>query len=155
LLPKDFASERSIVIKKTVDQVFAYVVMLKNQNNYSAWAEKDPDMKKEFSGTDGTVGFVSGWKGNKDVGEGEQEIKAISPNARIDYELRFKKPFEATNTAYMTTEAIDANTTKISWGFAGKMSPPMNLMLLFMDMDKEGGKDFEVGLANLKKLLES
>ena len=35
----------------------------------------DPNMKKEFKGTDGTTGFIYGWNGNKKAGEGEQEIK--------------------------------------------------------------------------------
>lgn len=37
----------------------------------------DPNMEKEFKGTDGTVGFIYGWNGNKEGGEGEQEIKAF------------------------------------------------------------------------------
>ena len=38
--------------------------------------------------------------------------------------------------------------------FDGKMNYPMNLMLLFMNMDKMIGKDFESGLKNLKTILE-
>ena len=37
----------------------------------------DPDMKREFKGMDGTVGFIYAWNGNKRAGEGEQEIKTI------------------------------------------------------------------------------
>jgi hypothetical protein len=40
----------------------------------------DPDMKKTYRGTDGTVGFVSEWESNKkDVGTGEQEIGLKTP----------------------------------------------------------------------------
>ncbi len=31
-------------------------------------------MMQWFKGIDGEVGFVAKWKGNKNVGEGEQEI---------------------------------------------------------------------------------
>jgi hypothetical protein len=61
---------------------------------------------------------------------------------------------EATDMAYMTTEAIAPNQTKVKWGFTGKMPYPMNLMLVVMDMDKMIGKDLEDGLNNLKVVLE-
>jgi len=37
----------------------------------------------------------------------------------------------------------------------GHMNYPMNLMLLFMDMEQMIGKDFDQGLANLKTVLEA
>jgi len=115
----------------------------------------DPNMKKEYRGTDGIVGFVSAWDSEKpDVGKGEQEIKKITEGERIDFELRFIKPFEATYYAYMTTDSTGTGQTKVKWGFDGKMNYPMNLMLLFMNMDKMLGDDLETGLSNLKTVLE-
>jgi len=72
--------------------VFNYVKYIKNQDHWSPWKSRDPEMKQSFIGEDGTVGFVSKWKGNKEVGTGEQEIKGIVENERIDSELRFFKP---------------------------------------------------------------
>ena len=69
-------------------------------------------------------------------------------------ELRFIKPFEATDNAYMTTEAINENQTKVKWGFNGKMTYPMNLMLLFMNMEKMLGDYILQGLNNLKTIEE-
>jgi hypothetical protein len=152
---KEYAVEREISINKPKAQVFEYIKYLKNQNNFSVWARMDPNMKKEFSGTDGTVGFVSAWDSqDENVGKGEQEIKKIKEGDRIDYELRFIKPFEATDYAYMITESENENATKVKWGFDGKMDYPMNFMLLVMDMDKMLGKDLETGLRNLKANLE-
>ncbi len=38
----------------------------------------DPLMKKQFKGTDGTVGFLYAWDSqNNEVGKGEQEIERI------------------------------------------------------------------------------
>ena len=47
------------------------------------------------------------------------------------------------------------NSTVVKWGFNGKMAYPMNLMLLFMNMEKMLGSDLEEGLANLKVVLEN
>jgi uncharacterized protein YndB with AHSA1/START domain len=152
---KEYAVEREIVINKPNQEVFDYIKYLKNQDNFSVWAQKDPNMKKTYTGTDGTVGFISAWDSNvKDVGVGEQEIKKITEGERLDFELRFKKPFEATDNAFMTTEAMGENQTKVKWGFFGKMKYPMNGMLLMMDMDKMLGGQLQTGLDNLKNVLE-
>ncbi len=152
---KEYSVEREIVINKPKQEVFDYVKYLKNQDNYSKWATMDPAMKKTYRGTDGTVGFVSAWESeNEDVGTGEQEIIKITEGERIDFELRFIKPFEATEPAYMTTEKIAENQTKVKWGFRGHMNYPMNLMMLFMDFEKMIGDDLETGLRKLKTELE-
>jgi hypothetical protein len=115
----------------------------------------DPNMKKSYRGTDGTVGFVSAWESKIDsVGVGEQEIKKIIEGERVDFELRFIKPFEATEPAFMTTEAVSESQTKVKWGFSGHMDYPMNLMMLFMDFEKMIGDDLQTGLNNLKTVLE-
>jgi len=78
MVQKDYAVERSIEINRPKQAVFDYVKYLKNQDNFSKWANMDPDMVKTYRGTDGQAGFVSAWKSdNKDVGAGEQEIIRI------------------------------------------------------------------------------
>ena len=152
---KEYGVEREVIINKPNQEVFDYIKMLKNQDNYSKWASMDPNTKKEYRGTDGTVGFVSAWESdNKEVGKGEQEIIKIVDGESIDFELRFMEPFEATDMAYMTTTAVSENETKVVWGFNGKMNYPMNLMLLFMNMEEMLGGDLETGLNGLKIVLE-
>lgn len=152
---KDYAVEREITINKSKQEVFDYVKFLKNQDNFSKWSTMDPNMKKTYRGTDGTVGFVSAWESNdENVGVGEQEIKKIAEGERIDFELRFIKPFEATEPAFMSTETVSENQTKVKWGFSGHMNYPMNIMMLFMDFEKMIGDDLQTGLSNLKTVLE-
>lgn len=152
---KEFHLSREITIAKPVKEVFGYLKMLKNQNNFSKWALVDPSMKKEYRGTDGTVGFISTWESPvKEVGKGEQEITAIREGERIDYRLRFQLPRKSEATAYMETKAASEGSTLVKWGFEGKMNYPFNLTLLFLDLDKLIGKDLEQGLTNLKPLLE-
>jgi hypothetical protein len=149
---KEMKAEKEIVINKPKAIVYDYIKLLANQNKYSKWATMDANMKTTYVGKDGTVGFISGWDGN-DVGKGEQEIKKMEGD-RIDYELRFERPFKATNTAFMTTQAINDSTTKVIWGFEGKMNYPLNAMSVFTDMSKSIGDDYAEGLQNLKSVLE-
>jgi len=154
-LNKDYAVEREVEINKPKQQVFDYIKLLKNQDNFSVWAKKDPLMKKTYTGTDGTVGFISAWESDSsDVGVGEQEIKKIAEGERLDFEIRFKKPFESTDYAYMITESTSDSKTKVKWGFKGRMPYPTNLMLVFMDMEKMLAPDLQNGLENLKGILE-
>ncbi len=154
-IKKEYAVEREVTINQPKQEVFDYIKILKNQDNYSKWAQMDSNMKKTYKGTDGTNGFVSAWESTKkDVGKGEQEIKNITDGERIDYELRFIEPFQSTESAYMITENISENQTKVKWGFNGHMAYPMNLMFLFMNFEKMIGDDLETGLKNLKTILE-
>ncbi|MCE9677812.1 SRPBCC family protein [Shewanella sp. AS1] len=155
-IEQDYAVDTQITIDKPVSEVFDYVRLLKNQDNFSIWAGMDPLMRKSYRGEDGTVGFVSAWQSeNPDVGQGEQEIMAIIPGERIDYELRFLSPFEAVSPAYMTTTSVSDGQTQVHWGFTGHMDYPMNILLPLMQMDKMIEKDLQQGLNNLKRLLES
>ena len=156
LFTKDeYSVVREITVAREKNDVFAYIVLLKNQDNFSVWANMDKNMRKSYSGTDGTVGFISSWDSkDNQVGAGEQEIKKILPGERVDYELRFLKPMKATNQAYMKVESAGDKQTKVFWGFHAKTPYPFNLMLLFFDAEKMIGKAFDEGLANLKKILE-
>ena len=151
----NFEVTRSVIIYKPTPEVFNYVSHIRNQDAYSAWAKKDPKSERSYTGSDASVGFVSRWKSTvKDVGQGEQEITKIIPQKRIEMELRFKKPYESTNYAYMETTALDEAETKVTWSFSGKMKYPTNLMLLFMNLEQTVGKQLNEGLTNLKTILE-
>lgn len=151
---KDFASEKEIVINKPKSDVFNYVKHLKNQTDYGVWTKRDPNIKKEFRGTDGTEGFIYAWEGNSDVGKGEQKIVKITDGKKVDFELHFIKPFESTSPSHMVTEEVSPNQTKVKWGMSGKMIYPFNIMKLFMSTDKMIGNDFQTGLDNMKQILE-
>lgn len=123
-------------------------------DEWSPWAKRDPDMKHSYTGTDGEVGFISRWVGNKDVGEGEQEITKIVDGERIETQLRFLKPWKSVSDAFLSVDDSSNGKIKVSWGFTGKNKFPMTIMAMFMNMDKMIGKDFEEGLASLKSIME-
>ena len=153
--PKTYHVSRSITVNNPIAEVFKKIKSIKNQNEWSPWKKKDPHMKQEFFGTDGEVGFISKWEGNKEVGTGEQEIVSITENQSINSQLRFFKPWKSQSDAYITTKEVDGNATEVVWGFSGVNKPPSNIFFLFFNMDKTVGKDFEEGLSDLKQILES
>lgn len=151
---KELNIEDTVVINQPVDKVFDYIRHVKNQDYYSTWNMMDPDMKKEYSGTDGQVGFVYKWDSSKkkNVGAGEQEIKAIVPNKSLEMELRFLRPMNDIAQTKMTTESAGTNQTKVMWGFYSKVKFPGTL---FKGAIKGMlTKSLVAGLQNLKKELE-
>ena len=157
LMPKDFKIEKSIVVNKDKAHVFGYVKMLKNGNEWNPWMKKgpntDPTGVQTFKGEDGTVGFVNSWSSDKkEVGTGEQEITAITPNEKVEIALRLEKPFKAAHNVYFTTETVGENQTKVTWGMTGSTPFPANLMCFFKQ--KEVAAKFAEGLENLKANLE-
>lgn len=155
IAPKTYHVSRSIIIDKPRAHVFDYARSLEKMDNWSPWSKKDPNMEKKFTGTEGQVGSKSYWNGNKEVGEGEQEITKIVDGERIESELRFLKPWQSTSDCYFDFNETSSGSTEVIWGFSGKNKFPMSIMMLFMSMDKMVGKDFDEGLNSLKSILEN
>lgn len=154
-LKKEFFIERSIVIQKPKQDVFNYLKLLKNAEQFNKWMMTDPAMKKMLTGVDGTRGFVYAWdSANKNAGAGAQEIIEISEGERIDYELRFERPFKNVAYSSLITSAPSPQQTKVTWNFHGKMNYPFNLMHVLLNLSNMLGKDLEISLNNLKNILE-
>ena len=136
MAPKYYEVSRSITIDKQLPVVFEYLKYIKNQDHWSPWKRKDLNMRQEFFGTDGEIGFIAKWKGNSDVGIGEQEITRIINNDRIESKLRFFKPWKSESIAFLDVKDVGKMQTKVSWGFAGNNKFPSDIFMLFYNMDK-------------------
>ena len=152
LIKKEYTVEQEVIINQPKQKVFGYIKLLKNQDSYNKWVMMDPHVRKQFTGTDGTAGFVYAWDSDdKNVGQGEQEIGKITDGSRVDYNLRFIKPFKNTATAYIATEDAPGNSTKVIWGMHGQTPFPFNVMNLFVPGML--AKDVKTSLDNLKRVL--
>jgi hypothetical protein len=151
-IKKEYTIQREIIINKPRQLVFDYIKLLKNQDHFNKWVMVDPAMKKDFKGTDGTVGFIYAWNGNKNAGEGEQEIISVVEGNKIETEIRFLRPMKSVAYANMTLSSVNENQTKVTWSNAGKMPYPMNIMVSMVQ--KMLAKDMDTSLANLKTILE-
>ncbi len=151
-LPRDFRLSKSVVINAPRETVYDYVKLLKNQEKYSVWVMTDPNVKMNYTGTDGAIGGTSAWKSEmKNVGVGAQTITALVPNEKITVEIRFEKPMKATNYADTTLETV-GEQTKVTNTFYGTNKFPMNITNLFLD--KMIGGDIQKNMENLKSILE-
>jgi hypothetical protein len=152
--PDAFRVERMTSINAAPDTIFPLLDDFQRWAEWSPWEGKDPAMKRTYTGAPAGQGAVYAWRGNRNVGAGRMEIVETSPPLRLMIDLHFLKPFEARNKAEFLLEPAGA-ATRVTWAMHGRAHPMMKAMGLFMNMDRMVGRDFETGLANLKRLSEN
>lgn len=150
--PDSFSVERRIVIQAPPEKIQALLVDFHRWADWSPWEKLDPAMKRSFGGPPAGVGATYGWQGNKDVGSGRMEVKAVAPD-KVSIQLDFIEPFEGHNTADFTLAPKDGGT-ELRWLMFGPAPFVTKLMGVFVSMDSLIGKDFEKGLAQLKAVAE-
>ena len=151
--PDTFSVRRAAMVKAPPDKIFSLINDFHRWGSWSPWENRDPAMKRTHGGAESGKGAVYAWDGNKNVGSGRMEILDASPPSKIIIKLDFFKPFEAHNTAEFTMQP-QGGATEVIWVMHGPAPFMSKLMQLFMNMDNMIGKDFEIGLANLKTLAE-
>ena len=150
--PTEIQVSRSTYIGAPKEVVFEQMARFSQWPHWSPWYRLDTTMKIDYAGTDGQAGSSYHWVGNDKVGEGTMKCLAVN-GTQTDFEINFVKPFESSAHGFL--KATDsAGGTKATWTFSTHMGRPMNAMLVFMNMDKLLGKDFENGLANMKTWVE-
>jgi Polyketide cyclase / dehydrase and lipid transport len=153
--PATFSVRRSAVMQAPAEAVFPLINNFHQWTKWSPWENKDPAMKRDYSGAESGAGAVYAWDGNKNVGSGRMEILDASSPSKITIKLDFFKPFEGHNTAEFTlVREREAAATNVIWVMRGPSSFISKVMQVFLDFDKMIGRDFEAGLANLKTLTE-
>jgi hypothetical protein len=153
--PDTFHFERSTVIEAPPAFVFPYINDFHRWSSWSPWEKLDPDMKRTFDGPPAGVDAKYAWVGNKDVGQGRMTILESRPPEHVVVLLEFLEPFEATNQAIFHMEAPTARSTHLTWTMEGKSNFVSKAIGLVVSLDKVLGKDFDDGLASLKRLAEA
>ena len=152
LMKRKHYVRREMIIHAPRQKVFDYLKFLKNQEQFNSGAMEDADRKKELNGTDGTVGYIYSWSGNKNAGVGEKEIKNINDGKKIEMEIRFVKPIVTSADIIMETESLSDDQTKVSWSNEGTLKYPMNIMIPMLE--KHVVRDMDSSLSRLKNILE-
>jgi uncharacterized protein YndB with AHSA1/START domain len=150
--PDSFRLERSTTIKASPEKISAYMTDFKQWAAWSPWEEKDPSMKRTYSGAVSGKGALYGWVGNKNVGTGSMEILDVQPQ-KVTIKLDFIAPFEAHNTCEFTLQP-QGESTQVVWAMYGPANYMTKVMHVVMSMDKMVGPDFEAGLTKLKAAVE-
>ena len=151
--PNTFSVRRATTVKAPPERIFPLINDFRQWGSWSPYENKDPAMKRSYSGAADGKGAVYGWEGNKNVGSGRMEILDTSEPSKIVIKLDFFTPFEGHNTAEFTM-LPQGDVTNVTWLMHGPVPFMGKIMHVLMNIDRMVGKDFEIGLANLKRLTE-
>ena len=148
--PDEFRVERRGHINAPPERVYSKIVDFKRWPEWSPWEALDTNMRRTLSGAPSGPGAIYEWEGNKKVGKGRMEITGIEPSKRVAVKLDFIKPFEAHNVTEFLLDPHDGGTN-VTWVMTGQNAFMSKLFGVFMNIDQLVGKDFEKGLANLRR----
>ena len=151
--PNTFSVQRATTVKAPPERIFPLINDFHQWGSWSPYENRDLAMKRSYSGAADGRGAVYGWEGNKNVGSGRMEILDTSEPSKIVIKLDFFTPFEGHNTAEFTM-LPQGDATNLTWRMHGPAPFMSKVMQVFINLDKMIGKDFEIGLANLKRLTE-
>jgi len=150
--PREVKVERSIIVNRPTEYVkeklgdFNYF-----HNNWNPWTAKDPAMTTTYTGVPGQPGHHYSWRGNDEVGYGYMELAGYNGDTILQ---RFQFENHGETKAYFILKD-KGDATDVTWGMHWDVGFFGRPAMMFMNMDKYLGKDYENGLLNLKKKMES
>ena len=152
VLPDEAVVQRQITINAPPEKVWAIVGDMKRFNEYSPWAELDPNTKYTFEGPDRGVGQKMSWVSeDPNVGKGSQTVLDWVENQRLVNELDFGDMGKS--LASLELAPVNGGTG-VTWGFKSKLNNPVERWFGLM-FDKWIGADYEKGLVKLKAIAET
>lgn len=154
LLPDRAHTERAIVIEAPPATVFTLLNGFRRFNEWSPWAELDPNTNYMIEGPVNGVGAKQSWSSQSDsVGSGSQEIIEVVPYLSIKLRLIFSG-FDSDNVATYTLTP-EGSGTKVVWSNDATFKGNLMGRYFGLMLDSMIGPDYEKGLARLKTLAES
>lgn len=159
--PSELKVTRSITINAQASEVFEQVGDFSNWSKWSMWSQRDPNMQSTFEGEPKMEHHKWSWKSSE--GNGTQIITSVVLNEEIKSDLLFEGFQDPNKSTFNFKESGSSDdvsvpcatcTTEVSWTMDMGKIPFQYRGMMFMFQGRLV-KDFEGGLANLKKVCES
>jgi len=151
-LPSKVHLERSIMVNNTPDVPYDLINDLTNFNDWSPWYEIDTNATYTNSELKTGAGACIIWNSNNtELGNGKLTITESKPNELIVTKLEVEG-WDPSSASYFFTK--ENKTTKIIWTMDSDMGYNIIGRWFGLFMDDLIGKDYEKGLASIKKICE-
>jgi hypothetical protein len=147
--PGTFSISRSTEIAAPPARIFPLVNDLADHAKWSPFAQ-DPKTKNVVGTPSAGTGARVDFDGNC---RGSLSVTGSKPDSKISMRLLMTRPMPCDN-AIEFSFAPQGASTNVTWKMSGPQLYLGKLMSVFINCDKMVGKQFEEGLANLKKLSE-
>lgn len=164
----EFEVTRSTTVAAPPARVRALVEDFRAWRRWSPWEGIDPALRRDYAGPARGPGATYRWEGNRRAGAGRMEVTA-STAERVEVDLTFLKPFRASSVLtfdLVPAGAPEAGTdagagedggagTRVTWTMRGRRTGLLEVLGPLLPMDRLVGKDFERGLAQLRREAEA
>ncbi len=158
-LPTQVHVERSVAVARPPAMVFTLLNSYRNFNQWSPWAQADPDAVYRLTGPASGVGAKLSWSGDPAlVGEGWQEIVVSEPFEHIGMRLDFGTQGIADSAFRIRGDSLGS---RVTWSFDTDVTEGQGVVGGFLGryfglfLDDWIGADFEQGLAAFSRYAES
>lgn len=147
--PAEVSAETTV--DRTPAQIFPSVASFKGRTLWDPWLTQDSTAEAKIESQSGFVGSTYAWEGEK-VGQGRMEVISVRENEYIESHLWFGKVEEPALVEWHF-ETVDGGT-HITWSFSQETTYPIGrLGMMIGEIFLK--QSFELGLANLKEVMES
>lgn len=131
--------------------IFSGVASFAGREQWDPWVTQDSTTKVTIESKPGYVGSTYTWDGEK-LGNGRMEVISVKENRYIESSLWFGD-VETPSLVQWTFEPVDGGT-RVVWSFSQETTYPIGrLGMMFGKVFLK--QSYELGLANLKELMES
>lgn len=151
--PDRFRIQRTALIGASPEKLHSLIDDLRRWQLWSPWEGLDIALARSYQGPERGVGARYAWSGNRKAGAGSIEIVESVPGERVRLALAFERPFAARNDVEFTLLPRDEHTVVV-WAMEGPDPYAMRVLRLVFKLDRMVGRDFERGLANLRRVAE-
>lgn len=149
-LPSHYEIKRTVEVRSPVSMVFYLVDDLRNWKHWDAWYELDTNQIRSYEGHLFGKNAIFKWSSKeRNVGNGEMKIVEEEPFKKIKISMIFGNNMRSDGE--FTFDEKDGKTI-VTWRMWGEFSFLAKWFRFFME--ETAGKDFEKGLANIKKIAE-
>jgi polyketide cyclase/dehydrase/lipid transport protein len=148
--PNSFRVSRTTNIHASAAHIFPLVNNLADHSRWSPFA-RDPKVNNKVSNPPDGEGARVDFDGSC---AGWLVITDSAPPSRIEMRLVMTKPMKADNQVEFGFVSYGRDSTDVTWTMSGPQPYLGKLMSVFINCDKMVGKQFEQGLADLKKISE-
>jgi hypothetical protein len=147
--PNTFSVSRSADIQAPPSRIFPFVNDLADHEKWSPFA-RDPKVNNHIGNPSSGTGARNDFDGSC---AGTLSITDSRPASKVVMRLQMTKPMKCDNQIEFSF-VPQGNSTNVTWAMSGAQPYLGKLMSVFINCEKMCGKQFEQGLADLKKLAE-
>jgi effector-binding domain-containing protein len=145
----EVSAETTIALEP--DEIFPTVASFNSRHEWDPWYTQDSTAEVRLGPKQGYVGSTYFWEGQK-IGTGRMEVISVKENEYIESSLWFGY-VDTPSLVEWHFEAVDGGT-KVVWSFRQETTYPIGrLGMMFGKIFLQ--QSFELGIANLKELMET